>query len=528
MPAARLTGILSALLLASATFAGGQVPPENRDASPGPEALRRAGTRNPDDFLDFHARSYSPEISGDIAFVPAPGVFFTIRNYPRNHGSPWAYDAEVPLFFYGPRQIQAGTHPEPAQTRDVAPTLAAALGIPPLPGASATAHTGILEPRRESLRAVLVVVMDQVGIHDLELHRDALPNLTRMRARGADFPSVYLDQVPTFTGVSHAGIATGAPPAVHGVVNSFMANADRTGIDVTISQGRGRVDPSFLKVPTLADWLDRHYRNRSVVLTQIYADYAATAISGHGASRRGADHDLVVWYDKATGKLTTDERWFSIPSYMAKRSIQPLLAQGKALPADDPFAAFATSARGLPNTAGYARWEADGMLEMMVREGVGRDAIPDIVHVNLKSTDGFGHQRGHGDPGYLACLKEIDRFVGAAEHLLDRRAGEGRWVMAITSDHGLVPDDGLPRYGPDLAKWANQILDHKGNRDGQGPIIGIDGYNVFLNHARRRADHVGVKTIRNLLLQDPHVIRAWTKDEIAARARELGFGASSE
>jgi len=45
-----------------------------------------------------------------------------------SHGTPWNYDAQVPLVFWG-QAFKPGTYTTPAQPIDLASTLAAALGV---------------------------------------------------------------------------------------------------------------------------------------------------------------------------------------------------------------------------------------------------------------------------------------------------------------------------------------------------------------------------------------------------------------
>ena len=44
------------------------------------------------------------------------------------HGTPWAYDQQVPLLWYGSR-IVPGIRQTPAAVADIAPTLSALLGL---------------------------------------------------------------------------------------------------------------------------------------------------------------------------------------------------------------------------------------------------------------------------------------------------------------------------------------------------------------------------------------------------------------
>jgi hypothetical protein len=70
-----------------------------------------------------------PGRSPDLFLVPLP--FSSDRKAaPANHGTPWGHDTRVPLLFYGP-PFRATVSREPCTPADVAPTLAAALRIPP-------------------------------------------------------------------------------------------------------------------------------------------------------------------------------------------------------------------------------------------------------------------------------------------------------------------------------------------------------------------------------------------------------------
>ena len=74
------------------------------------------------------ANSYNPKRSGDVFLIPAPFAVVTGKMTGTNHGTPWNYDAQVPLVFWG-RAFRAGTYATPVQPIDLASTLAAALGV---------------------------------------------------------------------------------------------------------------------------------------------------------------------------------------------------------------------------------------------------------------------------------------------------------------------------------------------------------------------------------------------------------------
>ena len=79
--------------------------------------------------------NYHPERAGDIYVVQEPYWFnFDPGPVVVMHGSPWRYDTHVPVIFAGPG-VRAGIIRREIQPADVAPTLAALLGMSP-PGSA--------------------------------------------------------------------------------------------------------------------------------------------------------------------------------------------------------------------------------------------------------------------------------------------------------------------------------------------------------------------------------------------------------
>jgi arylsulfatase A-like enzyme len=85
---------------------------------------------------------YGPR-SADLILVPEPYyMFYSAPN--TTHATPYSYDNHVPLIFYGPG-IHAGVHYESVTVNDVAPTLAAILGVETPSGASGKILAEIFE-----------------------------------------------------------------------------------------------------------------------------------------------------------------------------------------------------------------------------------------------------------------------------------------------------------------------------------------------------------------------------------------------
>jgi len=101
-------------------------------------AAGRVPSGNPQDWslLDRARASFDPERSGDVVVLLARGVVPISTALPgmvATHGSAWDYDRRVPLLFWR-RGLRGFEQPAPVETVDIAPTLAATLGLRLPPG----------------------------------------------------------------------------------------------------------------------------------------------------------------------------------------------------------------------------------------------------------------------------------------------------------------------------------------------------------------------------------------------------------
>ena len=80
-------------------------------------------------------RAWNRHLSGDLMLVTKPYWHFGTGKSGASHGSPYAYDTNVPLMLMGPRWIRPGSQTSYAEVVDIAPTLAHLLHLRP-PAAS--------------------------------------------------------------------------------------------------------------------------------------------------------------------------------------------------------------------------------------------------------------------------------------------------------------------------------------------------------------------------------------------------------
>lgn len=92
-------------------------------------------------------RAWDAERSGDLMVVTRPYWVFGSGSSGSSHGTPYAYDTNVPLIVMGPRWIKAGYYGHSAETVDTAPTLAALLRVRPPAGSEGKVLTEILRAK---------------------------------------------------------------------------------------------------------------------------------------------------------------------------------------------------------------------------------------------------------------------------------------------------------------------------------------------------------------------------------------------
>jgi predicted AlkP superfamily pyrophosphatase or phosphodiesterase len=111
-------------------------------------ALREGGVPNAP-LVEQIRRNFHPKRSGDVYVVQEPYWFlYEAKTIPlcAIHGSPWRYDTFVPVIFAG-AGLKGQRVARPVQPADIAPTLAARLGVKPPSGAVGEALREVLTGR---------------------------------------------------------------------------------------------------------------------------------------------------------------------------------------------------------------------------------------------------------------------------------------------------------------------------------------------------------------------------------------------
>ena len=365
-------------------------------------------------FLEMWARAYFPGRTGQLLVVPREGDILT-RPEPDAtymHGSPWPYDVSIPLMFAGPA-VKPGTYAMQASQQDVAPTLAAALGLQ-MPHATTGRVLPVLRNDFARPRAVMLLVLDGMRRDYFDRHAEVMPTLTALRRRGAWFANAALNILPSNTAVGHSTIATGTDPRIHGVTGTNLWDArNRRREDLYKGQ-----NPEPLLALTLADLWNVATAGQAVILAQGSASRAATPLAGHGACQLNGAAVVLASYDPDEGRWKTNERCYRLPAYLKDLDARTLWADGPEWMGHRIDSASAVRYSGL-----FPRFEADAMTAMIEREPVGADGIPDLILMNYKCR---GLRRAHVRSGLPGAARHARRDGRSARASARGAGGEGR------------------------------------------------------------------------------------------------------
>jgi hypothetical protein len=141
---------------------------------------------------------------------------------------------------------------------------------------------------------------------------------------------------------------------------------------------------------------------------------------------------------------------------------------------------------------------------------LGNGTAPDFLNVSLSATDRVGHAYSPLSREQLDNLLRLDRELGAFFDFLDERVGKGRWVVALTADHGAPdsPEDRAARgdYGHRATHAEHALMDSM--RD---------------DADSHRHDASTAARLVAALARLPFVAHAWTYDSLMTTASADSF-----
>ncbi len=371
---------------------------------------------------------------------------------------------------------------------------------------------------------VVVLVVDQ-------MRRDYIDDygapwtggIRRLLDEGAWFTNAAYPYLTTLTCPGHATIATGTFPSTHGIISNqwwdrasqqlISCTTDPTSKEVPYggsrpaeSGGNGRL----LAVPTFASVL----ADAKPVAGQVVALSLKRASSAMLSGMKG---NPVIWRqgngwssstpyatepDKTTMMFLTANRierdfgaaWNREGKKSDYKYDDNGIGEKPSVEWTAEFPHLLQPKSGKPTTFFYEAWEespfADayvGRMAAAVVDGLklGKGTATDYLAVSFSTLDIVGHDFGPRSHEVQDVLRRLDDTIGVLMTQLDKKVGKGRYVLALSADHGVatIPeqvkaegqDAGRVKMGEIMALVDALVSKKFGN----GRWVAIQVYNEF-------------------------------------------------
>jgi Type I phosphodiesterase / nucleotide pyrophosphatase len=330
-------------------------------------------------------------------------------------------------------------------------------------------------------KLVVLIVVDQMRADYLErFSADFHDGFKRLMKDGEWFTHAAYPYAKTVTCAGHSTVSTGDFPSTHGMINNSWWDraAAKTvtctgdpktslltyGTAVASTAGAKSGDSDWqMKAPSFAEQLRAQSAGSRVVSLSLKAR-AAISMAGHSA-------DSVTWLSGenwATSTAYSDALRPELEAYVKMHSIKGEFGQVLTVPPEGggtmavaPGTAvssapwqrlpydFASTEQAIKS---YDGWEASGFSDAYLEKlaeveidklKLGRGEGMDFLAISFSALDIVGHAKGPDSRDVREILFLLDATLGKLFDELDEHVGKGKWVVALTGDHGVARVPGI-------------------------------------------------------------------------------------
>jgi hypothetical protein len=437
-------------------------------------------------------------------------------------------------------------------------------------------------PSPERPRLVVLLVFDQMRADYLTRWQSVFAEggLRRLQEHGAWFQNCHYPYANTVTAAGHASLLTGCTPAVHSIVGNdwydrqsarsvYCVQSSRPYEQVPANgssrngngfgKKKGGISPERLLAPTLADVLKEATGGKARVVSLSLKDRSAVLPAGQRP-------DACYWFNSSQGVFVTSsyyrdrphpwveefnrsrpaDRWFGRSWERLRPQLDYELLSG---PDDAPGEGigfvqgktFPHPLKGGLTKPGRIYYEAvtdspmgnELLLDLAKRaitaERLGQHETPDLLSVSFSSNDLIGHTWGPDSQEVFDVTLRTDLIVKDLLAHLDAQVGKGRYLLALSADHGVCPlpevsrtrGEEAGRIDPSqLTKKAGEFLTQTfGAPSGRGVWFEELSYPwIYLNYQAIRAGGKDLSTVENALAgwlkKQPGILTAYTRTQL--------------
>jgi hypothetical protein len=433
-----------------------------------------------------------------------------------------------------------------------------------LPQAKPPAHHQTTQPPERPKLVVLLVVDQMRGDYIDKFRGQWTGGLDTLVREGAWFRDAAYPYAETETCVGHATISTGALPSSHGMVANawwdreaqkmVTCTADPQAKNSAYAGGTAKGGDTAwrMELPSFAEELKFQTGNATRVVTFSLKARASITMAGH----RG---DAVAWFD--AGSWVTSNAYGTMPfidEYVKSHPVKDDYGKTWALSLPEssywydekavgagvpegygptfPHALRGKGADAEPDQAFYQQWAASPYADTYLTQlaetavdslGLGKAGGTDFLGVSYSSVDYVGHAFGPRSWEIQDILIRLDRDLGDLFAHLDKSVGRGKYVVAFSADHGVVPipedmestgaDAGVLHL-PDLQERIEAALVPFNYP--KPPIAAITGLDIFFApgvYDKLKQDPGAMRAVTEAALAEPGVAEVYRAEEVQGR-----------
>ena len=443
--------------------------------------------------------------------------------------------------------------------------IAVAIALQTVSGASGAPRAAPQPARVTPPKLVVMLVVDQLWADYLDQFK---PHWTagfrRLIDRGAWFRNAAYPYLNTVTCVGHSTISTGALPDTHGMILNGWWDRDLKKLvactedpaSPIISYGApaaGGESAHRLLVPTFTDELRAQKNSGPRIVTFSIKARSAIALAGHLAN-------AATWFVD-TGAWATSAAYPGAPAPFVKNFIEAnpvekdFGASWTKILRDDAYA-YTDDAEGerpplgwsrtfphvltgggdKPDGIFYSQWEESPFADVYLRKlaeasidalHLGHGEATDYLGVSFSATDAVGHGFGPRSHEIQDVLFRLDRTIGELFDHLDKSVGADRYVVALSSDHGIAPiPEQLMQEGRDAGRIDTNVVTTRVEQTlnaalGPGKYVSTAVYtDLYFEpgvYATLLSKPQVLKSVMDTIRGVPGILRVLRGDELALR-----------
>jgi predicted AlkP superfamily pyrophosphatase or phosphodiesterase len=325
-----------------------------------------------------------------------------------------------------------------------------------------------------------------------------------LRKQGVEFRNAHYLHANTETIVGHTTLATGATPAVHGMVGNVWYQADTGELGYNIEDSQAPLIPTRQDVKAGAQLDPAQRRARSSgrspreILAPTFSDVLTIASNGkskvfgvsgkdRGAVAMAGKSGTAYWYSTDTGDFQSSQYYMDaypewVNDWNQKRQAESLsgknwellLEQAQYRHRDKDDRPYEVDLKGygrtFPHPYGAVEHplffsrvlvspKGDQLLldfsKALIRnERIGEDEDTDFLSISFSSVDAVNHFFGPSSLENEDVVVQLDRTLAELFEFIDAEIGLKNTYIVLSADHGMAE---MPEYAEELGYGAGRI-----------------------------------------------------------------------